>query len=269
MTRALLSGTLLVTSAVLASGQTPGDSTLRTSLMAALRPALAYPDATADGLPVDGSTETEWSVRWPDGDDSGIEVLANPLHAGNRARALEAERQIQAAAMRAQQRSQGDYERALRDFARTGRTDEIREISLRDDGVAGDRFDAESQLTIDGQWLTGTIRLPVAGLSPPVVSPQPPPGMAALVRLEAHVAEETGPDGLPGMAQYVAEQAWVVVGAPARAVVSGDPGDQALTIDGVGSDGVRLLVRLRGNRALVEQVVTRADWVGLAAALQP
>ena len=207
---------------------TPGPPTIA-AVVSALRPALPYPSAQADGLPEDGNTDVAWSVRWPRPGETRIEVLANPLHAANRARALEAERQIQAAARRAQERSQGDYERALRDFARTGRTDDIREISLRDDGVAGERYDAESQLT-------------------------------------AHVYEAAGPDGLPGEPRYAAEQAWVVLGvAEAPEVTPVDGGGATVTIQGGG--GPAVVVRLSGNRELVDQVVSRADWAGLARAI--
>ena len=245
---------------------TPGPPTIA-AVVSALRPALPYPPAQADGLPEDGNTDVVWSVRWPRPGGTRIEVLANPLHDANREHALEAERQIQAAARRAQQRSQGDYERALRDFARSGRTDDIREISLRDDGVAGERYDAESQLTVEVTEVGAPITFAVPGDRPPVAAGTRPPGVAALLRLAAHVYEEAGPDGLPGEPRYAAEQAWVVLGmAEAPEVTPVDGGGSAVTIQGRGGSPA-VVVRLSGNRELVEQVVSRADWAGLARAI--
>lgn len=252
------------------------DGAVVAALVAALRPLLPFPDAREDGTPADGSTDAVWAVRWPGADETRVEVMANPLNADNRRRALDAERQIQAAAMRAQERSQADYERALRDFARTGRTETIREISLRDDGVAGDRYDAESQLTIEAMAVDGAMHLPVEGrLSPAAAADALGPGIT-LMRVPAHVYDEAGPDEPVSFPRFAPEQAWLVMG-PATASAVAPPAD---TADTVGAPGPMLVVEqtdnanaavvvvLVGNGVLLERMVETADWNSVAAALR-
>src|SRR5690606_25212141 len=118
----------------------------RRAFIEALTPALPYPRARADGIPESGDAGPAWSVHWPDeGGDLRVEVVANPLNADTQARAAAAEKEAQAAVMRAQRKSQSDYERALAECEREGRVSPIREVTLEDEGVAGERFDAESQ----------------------------------------------------------------------------------------------------------------------------
>src|SRR5687768_6580872 len=122
---------------VTATAQSPApaaisDAALSAGLAKSMRAALPFPPATAEGTPVGGDVNAVWTVRWPDGDEPRIEVLANPLNTGNRERALKAEQEIQKAAMNSQLRSQDDYERAVKEFERTGRAPTIREITLRD-----------------------------------------------------------------------------------------------------------------------------------------
>src|SRR5690606_8008413 len=138
-----------------------------------------------------------------------VEVLANPLNPDNRARALAVEREIQAAVMRAQSRAQGDYERALREFERTGSVDPIREISLRDDGVAGERDDAESQLPIELLRLAAPYTAFVPGPRAPEVVADAPAARGVLVRVPAQAYDD--PDA-GGDARYTPAQAWVILG---------------------------------------------------------
>ncbi len=254
----------------------PPERAVAAALVAALRPLLPFPDAREDGTPSDGSTAAVWTVRWPGVDETRVEVMANPLNAENRRRALDAERQIQAAAMRAQERSQADYERALRDFARTGRTDAIREISLRDDGVAGDRYDAESQLTIEVMAVEGAMHLPVEGrLSPEVAREAPGPGVT-LMRVPAHVYDEAGPDDPMPFPRYAPEQAWLVMGAAtasatapfADIIDSVDTPGPALIVEQTDGSNAAVIVVLVGNGELLERMVETADWNAVAAVLR-
>ncbi|MEZ5286548.1 MAG: hypothetical protein R2712_17425 [Vicinamibacterales bacterium] len=251
---------LLVTGVLLAQG---APASLLPALRAAVDPALPFPPARADGTPERGGDEVVWGVRWAQ-DQALVEVLANPLNEANRRRALEAEAAIQKSAMQAQRRSQSDYEQALADFARTGRTSEIREISLRDDGVAGERYDAESQVTVSAEPVTGAWQTSVPTARP--LEPAPaPPGAAAVVRVSGHVYLEDGPDGMPGSAHYCAEQAWVFVGTTAPAIASPSGTNAAALSAEPGSAGqAGVVVSIRGNAELVQQVLDRADWTALA-----
>ena len=265
MARAVLVWAVLAMGGVLAAQDAPPSARLLEGWREALAPALPFPEARADGLPVSDAPDPEWAVRWPSPGETRIEELANPLNPDNRARALAAEREIQAAAMRAQSRAQGDDVRALREFERTGRVDPIREVPLRDDGVAGERYDAESQLTIELIVLDAALTAVVPGEVAPVVLPDAPTSIRALARATAQVYDEPGPDG---EARYTPAQAWVILGeASARVAAGTDAPGFSLTVTPDAAAGPAVLVHVSGNQALVEQVVSRANWAALAAAL--
>lgn len=241
------------------------------ALSVALRPALAralpFPEAQPDGMPVGGVTEPLWIVRWPAAGDLRVDVLANPLNPGNHERAMKAEAEIQRAAMASQRKSQADYEQALRDFQRTGTVGDIREISLRDDGVAGERYDAESQLTIRADefddahaFSVGTSRLPEA--VPASAGP------AVIVRVAANTYREPGTAGDPGLTRFCAEQAWVYFGALTTPVITRRSDDSAAVSVARAPGASRgVVVSISGNVELVNRVLQQADWGSLKAHL--
>jgi hypothetical protein len=239
---------------------------LSDALVASLRPALPYPEAAADGTPLGGGAADVWMTRWPGPGGLRVEVLANPLNLANRERALKAEAEIQRAAMQAQRRSQGDYERALADFERTGRTSEIREISLRDDGLAGEQYDADSQLTIVAQAFGAHHTVSVATSRTPDVLPGAD-GAAVVVRLPANTYREPDTGGEPGALRYCPEQAWVYIGRVDTPVI--DRHGDLVTIEVSRTAGDLesrpLVVWLSGNVELVDRVLQRASWSVLRA----
>jgi hypothetical protein len=209
-----------------------------------------------------------WTVRWPGEDSAVVEVLANPLNAENHARALKAEAAIQKAAMQSQQQSQADYDKAVSDFQKTGRVSEIREISLRDDGLAGERYDAESQLTIEARIVELPQRLKVLTGRLPVASPGGA-GPAAVVRVTANEYQEPGESGLPAATRFCPEQAWVFFGPIAAPAISRlDQHDAAIEVTGPpgAGSGKTILISLRGNVELVDRVLQRANWSAVSAA---
>ena len=269
MRRSALPALVLVALAAAApvSAQPPGDEAAQRALVTALRAALPFPEARPDGTPVDGGVDAVWTVLWPDPGAGTVEVLANPLNAANRERALAVEKAIQQSAMRSQRRSQGDYEQALEDFQRTGRVSGIREISLDDDGVAGARYDAESHLVVSVRSLDDTLSFDVAtAVAPEVVTGVT--GPAVVIRVPANVYKEEADPGAPPDEQFCADQAWLVFGAAGPASMA--PGD------GVPRVGVTVpvapgrggaVVSISGNPALVEQALREADWSVLQAVL--
>lgn len=239
------------------------DDTLVRALVLALRPALPFPEAGPDGTPASGGPRPVWVVRWPAGSDGQVEVLANPLNPENRKRALAAEEEIQEAAMRSQRRSQGDYEQALSDFERTGRVSGIREISLDDDGVAGERYDADSHLLVSVAPLDDDLSFSVATGIPPAEM-DGVAGPATVIRVPANVYRAAAEAGAPAEEHYCAEQAWLVFGNTGEAAISpradGPQVDVTVPVSTASGGRAGAVVSISGNPALVEQALRQADW---------
>ena len=88
-------------------------------------------------------------VRPPEPGGLLIEVLANPLNSVNQLRAERAMAQIQANIESAQRRAEAQYERAISEAKRTGKSQEVDGVTLGDEGVAGAKIDAESHVAIE------------------------------------------------------------------------------------------------------------------------
>jgi len=235
-----------------------------TRLAAALREAVAgaldVPESLPDGTPRDGRAESPW-LRVPPSasEEAAVSIVANPLHPEQRARALAAEREIQQAARASQDASQRDYDRAVDAFSRGLPTpDRLREISLDDEGVAGQRYDAESELTVQATWQEGPLVLTRQG-------PSAPGPVASTGRPWVCVAAAAGEYGRP--ARYAPTELWVGVG------VSAAPSIQALSDTtfevtlGAASDGPWVLVHASGHRALIETLTGDAPWMPLVRVL--
>jgi hypothetical protein len=247
-----------------AAAQAPADQRLVAALVDALKPALPYPEADEHDLPVNGSTAPLWIVRWPDSGAARVEVIANPLNAENQERANKADVEIQRAVMAAQQKAQAQYERAVAEFEKTGRTNAIEGITLGDEGIAGERFDASNRLvvTIARQ---PEYRVQVASSSEPAVSTTP---FAAIVRIGANVFRDRAAAGQPEQQRFHAGEAYVVFGVAAPPVVT-RTGPTAFQIVASPEASARTaMVSLRGNEGMLEHVLLKADWEGIRRALQ-
>ena len=123
------------------------------AVRAAVAPALPFPESDEEGsLPKDGKAADAWMVRPHAAGDRSIEVIANPLNLGNQQRATRAMAQIQASLESAQRRSEAQYERAVAEAKRTGRSQDVDGVTLSDEGLAGARIDAEAHVTIDVEF---------------------------------------------------------------------------------------------------------------------
>jgi hypothetical protein len=254
------------------AGQDPaGTPSIRSVLADLLAPALPYPRAREDGTPENGDTSALWTVIWPLDAEARVEVVANPLNLENQKRAAAAEAQIQGAAMRSQQRSQGDYERAVAQFARGDRPGPVREVSLDDDGVAGERFDADARLLIEVVVDPAGTVFSVASSVEPRVDPAVRGAVAVVV--PANTYTEPGVNGELSRTRFAAAQARVYVGGVSPPVVRkrGDADRYDVTVPLASGDtvGHRVAVTLSGNSTLVDQVLERADWARLQALLAP
>lgn len=256
---------LLASVAVTASAaQAVDPEAVRDALKDAVARALPFPQVSSDGTAPGGATEPVWLVRWPAGDDLRAEVLANPLNPGNRDRALKVEAEIQKAVMASQRVSQGDYEQALNDFQRTGRVGEIREVSLNDDGVLGERYDAESQLTIRAQLFDGSHVVTIGTSRRPEALPAV--AGAAIVRVTANTYLEPATRELPATVRFCAEQAWLFFGATsAPAITVADEGSATVMVGPLPGTARGVVVSIRGNAELVSRVLQQSDWESFRA----
>jgi hypothetical protein len=231
-----------------------------TALAEAVRPALPYPGADASGtVPERGGDEPRWFVIWPaEAEETQIVVRANPLHAETQKLVATAEGAIQRAVAAAERKAQADYDRALEEIKRTGKASDLDGISLDDEGAAGQRLDAELELTIDlvpvGSYEIGSSVAPAVTAGPPGVTWQivVPPNTYQ----EAAAADKRD--------RFTASEVRLVFGggpAPSVRQLGGRP-RYAVTLAPVAD---AFVVKLRGSDALVTQVLTKADWTRLSA----
>ena len=198
----------------------------------AMAPALTFPASDALGsLPADGKSNAPWMVRPPQPGDRSIEILANPLNEEYQRRAAKAMAQIEQSIEAAQRRAEIQYERAIAEAKRTRRSQDVDGVSLSDEGVAGARIDAESHVTIDVS-LNETV---AAGVS---MSTTP----SSVYR------------GEDGIERFREAQSTVSFGVP--------PSSPA--IPGISS----LVIRLRGNEALIADLLRKSHWASLPELLK-
>lgn len=209
---------LVITIAVApAAAQAPPAVTDRVmaAVRAALAPALPFPASDALGsIPADGKSADPWMVKPLQPGDRSIEILANPLNEAHQRDAAEAMAQIGQSIEAAQRRADAQYEQALAEAKRTGRSQEVDGVSLNDEGPAGARIDAESHVIVE-----------VA------LNDQPAPRVTA--------------DATP--ASVSRDEAGIERFHEARASVS------------VGA----LMIRLRGNEALIAELLRKGEWNSL------
>jgi hypothetical protein len=249
------------------AAQSSGAAAIGDALKGAVDRALPFPEARSDGTPPGGATEPIWLVRWPAGDEARVDVLANPLNPGNRDRALKAEAEIQKAVMASQRVSQGDYEQAVSDFQRTGKVGEIREVSLNDEGVAGERYDAESQLTIRAQVFGGRHTVTIPTSRRPEAGAETAAG-AAVVRVPANTYLEPATADTPSLTRFCPEQAWIFFGATAPpAIASTDESTATVEAAPAPGTGRIIVISITGNAELVDRVLQQSDWASFRARL--
>lgn len=227
---------------------------LLTALRAAVAGVVDAPEGDADGTPRDGRADAPW-LRLPAAspDEAVVTLVANPLHPEQRARALQAERDIQRAARASQDASQRDYDTAVDAFARGVRTPErLREISLDDEGVAGERYDAESELVVRATWQQGAHVVVRSGTGAPEVP-------AAAGRAWVTVAAPGGEYGSPS--RYAPRELWVGVGVSAAPAIRARSAESFEITLGEATGGPWVLVHARGHRALVESLLADAPWM--------
>ena len=239
------------------------------AVRSALAPALPFPDTDSSGsTPIDGKTEPLWMVRPPAPGKQSIEVLANPLNHVNQQRAARAMAQIQNNIESAERRAAAQYEDALAEAKRTGRSQDVDGITLGDEGVAGAKIDADSHVAIDVAFNQPSYRFDVAGSLQP--APSPPsgvPGAAAVIAVGAHTYRDQRKTE-----RYAEAHTLVFLGRVAAPEVQ-KVGDNAYAVTAVATPSsnapiATLVLQFRGNEVLIADLLRKTDWSALLELLK-
>jgi len=265
---------LVIATALPALAQVPVDSDLvMKAVRASVAPALPFPASDEEGsLPKDGKTTDAWMVRPHAPGDRSIEVIANPLNLANQQRATKAMAQIQASLESAQRRSEAQYERAIAEAKRTGRSQDVDGVTLSDEGLAGARIDAEDHVTIDVEFNQPAYSFAVASSIAPAPSRTLAiPGAVALITVPSNVYRQKSASSTDE--RFCPAETMVFFGA-VRVPEVDEPSNNAFTVTAAGTSAenahaVRsVVVRLRGNETLIAQILRGSDWTRVVELLK-
>ena len=233
------------------------------AVRAALAPALPFPDTDDSGsVPANHSPDPLWMVRPLQPGERAIEVMANPLNAVNQARAVRAMAQIEAAIDTAQRRAEQQYERAIAEAKRTGRSQDVDGVSLSDEGVAGARIDAEASLNIDVDFNQPSYVFAIESSVAPAPSRSVTIGGASgVVALPSNTfRRKTGERSEERFAQA---DTIVFFGTLATPEVR-ERSEHAFEVSAAAGESTaavrNLTVRLRGNETLIADILSKAAW---------
>lgn len=252
------SSTLGLVSVILAIAAAAVAQNRTAALVAALRPALPFPAASPDGeVPENNSADSRWFVVWPgDPDAERVVVKANPLHPEVQRASAEAMDRINEAVAAAERRAQAAYDKALAELRRTGRSADFETITLDDEGVAGERIDAELELSIEVQPVTA---FEVTSGEPPVVSAGSR-GATWTVWIPPNTYRHVS--GADLREHFRPAELWVYFGAVAKPEVArkGEEPRYSIALPPVQN---AFAVVYRGNETLLKQVSAAVDYAHL------
>jgi hypothetical protein len=253
----------LLLAVVSVSAQSDGDRVMA-AVRSAMAPALPFPGTDADGvLPANGNSEALWMVRPLQPGDRTIEVIANPLNEVNQARAARAMAQIENNIQAAQRRAALQYDRAVTEAKRTGRSQEVDGVTLSDEGVAGAKIDAESHVTIDVAINEPAFALNVESSIQPAPSTQVSiPGAVAVIAMPSNAYR----DGDTNAERYAEAQTVVFLGRVTAPEVQ-KRADHQFGLAATAT-APSLVIRLRGNDTLIADLLRKTNWNALLELLQ-
>ena len=241
------------------------DTTQQDLVMKAVRAAMApglqsFPDTEPDGAsPVGGNTAALWMVRPLEPGDTTIEIHANPLNEVNQLKATRAmaiiERNIEAA----QRRAAAQYDRAVEEARRTGKSQEVDGVTLSDEGIEGAKIDAESQVFVDVAFNRDAYRYLINNGMQPVSSTELA-GAVAFVSFPSN----TFRDSTTNADRFAAAESVVFVGRIVQPKVS-KTGDTSYEVSTTATPtdhaGIKTIaLRLKGNEALVKELLKKTAW---------
>ena len=249
----------------LLSQAAPGDGDrVMAALRSAMAPALPFP-ATDDAgvVPANGDTEALWMVRPLQPGDRTIEVIANPLNQVNQLKAERAMAQIQNNIEAAQRRAALQYDRAVAEAKRTGRSQEVDGVTLSDEGVAGAKIDAESHVTIDVKINEPSVKFDViSSIQPASSTPVTIPGAVAMIASPSNTYRDDG----TSIERYAEAQTMIFLGRMTAPEVR-KRADNTFEVLSTGTAS-SLAVRLRGNEVLIADLLRKTNWAQLLELLK-
>ena len=253
--------------------QGPGDERVMATVRAAVAAALPYPESDQAGsLPKDGTSAASWMVRPHAPGDTSIEVIANPLNLVNQQRAMRAMAQIQVSLESAQRRAEAQYERAIAEAKRTGRSQDVDGVTLSDEGLAGARIDAEDHVAIDVELNQPAYSFTVASS----IEPSPSrtiaiPGAVAVMMVPSNVYRQK--TAASSDERFCPAEVMVFFGGVRPPDVTERAGNSfTVTATEAPADNAAavrsLVVRLRGNEALIAQILRGSAWAQVVELLK-
>ena len=239
--------------------QDDGRDRMMTAVRSAMAPALPFPDSDEDGsLPANGNTQALWMVRPLQPGDRSIEVIANPLNEANQLRAARAMAQIEDNIQAAQRRAAAQYDRAVSEAKRTGKSQEVDGVTLSDEGVAGARIDAESHVTIDVVMNESSFTFDIPSSVQPALSTQVSiPGAVAVIAMPSNTYKAQGTN----VERYAEAQTLVFVGAVAAPEVQKRADNHFGVL--ATATAPAMVIRLRGNEVLIADLLRKTNWNSL------
>ena len=241
----------------LLSQAAPGDGDrIMAAIRSAVAPALPFPSTDEAGVvPVNGDTEALWMVRPLQPGDRTIEVIANPLNQVNQLKAERAMAQIQNNIEAAQRRAALQYDRAVAEAKRTGRSQEVDGVTLSDEGVAGAKIDAETHVTIEVAINEPSVRFDVTSSIQPAPSAQLAiPGAVAIIATPSNTYRDDGTN----IERYAEAQTIIFLGRMTTPEVR-KRADNTFEVLSSGTPS-SLAVRLRGNEMLIADLIRKTNW---------
>ena len=240
---------LLLTLPVSATGQT---SDRTDALVAAVRPALPYPAADAAGeVPEQGGERAKWFVVWPAQGENRITVRANPLHPDTQASSAAAMKTIQEAVVAAERKAQDAYSRAVDELKRTGKATELSGVTLDDEGIAGERIDAELEFTID---IEPSSSFEIGSSRAPAVS-SGSNGVTWIISTASNTYRDGS--GADARDRFRPAETRLIFGSVAQPTVRRRGEDHRFDV--TVAPGAFAVV-LRGNEQLLKEVLAGAEW---------
>lgn len=252
------------------SAQDATDRRVMEAVRSAMKPALPFSDTDQSGVfPADGKTETLWMVRPPEPGEHMFEVIANPLNEANQRRAARAMAQIQTNVEAAQRRAAAQYEHALAEAKRTGKSQEVDGVTLADEGVAGAKIDADSHVLIEVAFNQPSYKFDVASSVQPAASTQVSiPGAIAVIAIPSN----TYRDDRSSADRYAEAKTLVFLGRITVPEVHRRADDSYEVIAGAIPPGraavATLVLHISGNDVLIADLLRKTNWNALLELLK-